>query len=108
MKFGIAFANTGPFTDPVLAVEFAQAAEAAGFESLWTVEHVIVPSAYESAYPYDPSGATLIRRILPRRSLVLPAPRRESRPGFIPGASLFGAKPLAPGVLAGVLSPVAR
>ena len=56
MKFGIAFANTGPFTDPVLAVEFAQAAEAAGFESLWTVEHVIVPSAYESAYPYDPSG----------------------------------------------------
>ena len=56
MKFGIAFANTGPVTDPVLAVEFAQAAEAAGFESLWTVEHVIVPSAYESAYPYDPSG----------------------------------------------------
>ena len=30
--------------------------EAAGFESLWTVEHVIVPSNYESAYPYDPSG----------------------------------------------------
>ena len=56
MKFGIAFANTGPFTDPARAVEFAQAAEAAGFESLWTVEHVIVPSNYESAYPYDPSG----------------------------------------------------
>ncbi len=56
MKFGIAFANTGPFTDPAKAVAFAQAAEAAGFESLWTVEHVVVPSAYESAYPYDPSG----------------------------------------------------
>ena len=56
MKFGIAFANTGPFTDPARAIEFAQAAEAAGFESLWTVEHVIVPSNYESAYPYDPSG----------------------------------------------------
>jgi probable F420-dependent oxidoreductase len=56
MKFGIVFANTGPFTDPVKAAAFAQAAEAAGFESLWTVEHVVVPSGYESAYPYDPSG----------------------------------------------------
>lgn len=56
MKFGLAFANTGPFTDPVKAVAFALAAEAAGFESLWTVEHVIVPTAYESAYPYDRSG----------------------------------------------------
>lgn len=56
MKFGIAFANTGPFVAPAAAVEFAQAAEAAGFESLWTVEHVVVPAGYESAYPYDRSG----------------------------------------------------
>ena len=56
MKFGIAFANTGPFAHPAAAVEFAQAAEAAGFESLWTVEHVVVPSGYDSPYPYDPSG----------------------------------------------------
>jgi probable F420-dependent oxidoreductase len=56
MKFGIAFSNTGPFAQPAAAVEFAQAAEAAGFESLWTVEHVVVPSGYQSAYPYDPSG----------------------------------------------------
>ena len=56
MKFGIVFANTGPFTDPAKAVVFARAAEAAGFESLWTVEHVVVPDNYESVYPYDPSG----------------------------------------------------
>ena len=56
MQFGIAFANTGPFAHPAAAVEFAQAAEAAGFESLWTVEHVVVPSGYDSPYPYDPSG----------------------------------------------------
>lgn len=56
MKFGIAFANTGPFTKADKAMEFAQAAEAAGFESIWTVEHVVVPSNYESAYPYHPSG----------------------------------------------------
>ncbi|MCC5954080.1 MAG: LLM class F420-dependent oxidoreductase [Acidimicrobiia bacterium] len=56
MKFGLAFANVGPFIDPDAAAGFARAAEEAGFESLWTVEHVVVPSGYESAYPYDPSG----------------------------------------------------
>ncbi len=56
MKFGIVFANTGPFCDPAAAVDMARAAEAAGFESLWTVEHTVVPAGYESTYPYDPSG----------------------------------------------------
>ena len=56
MKFGIVFANTGPCNDPVFAAEFARAAEAAGFDSLWTVEHVVVPAGYQSSYPYDPSG----------------------------------------------------
>ena len=56
MKFGIVFANTGPFCDPTSAVAFARAAEAAGFESLWTVEHTVVPVGYESTYPYDKSG----------------------------------------------------
>lgn len=56
MKFGIIFANTGPFTQPERALELARAAESAGFESLWTVEHVVVPKGYGSKYPYDPSG----------------------------------------------------
>jgi probable F420-dependent oxidoreductase len=56
MKFGVAFANIGPFVDPVEAVGLAQAAEAAGFESIWTVDHVVVPAGYRSKYPYDPSG----------------------------------------------------
>jgi probable F420-dependent oxidoreductase len=56
VKFGIAFANTGPFASADGAVAFARAAEAAGFESLWTVEHVLVPSGYASAYPYSPTG----------------------------------------------------
>ncbi|MEE2777120.1 MAG: LLM class F420-dependent oxidoreductase [Acidobacteriota bacterium] len=56
MKFGIMFANTGPFTSAAGAAGLGQAAEAAGFESLWTVEHVVVPKGYESAYPYDESG----------------------------------------------------
>ncbi len=56
MKFGIMFANAGPFADPGPAVALARAAEDAGFESLWTVEHVVVPKGYRSPYPYSPSG----------------------------------------------------
>ena len=32
------------------------AAEAAGFDSVWTFEHVVAPRGYESRYPYNPSG----------------------------------------------------
>lgn len=56
MKFGLQFANTMQFAARAGLVELAQGAEAAGFESVWTVEHVIFPDGYESTYPYDPSG----------------------------------------------------
>ncbi len=56
MKFGIAFANTMQFAEAEGAAQLARGAEDAGFDSLWTVEHVIVPKDYESSYPYDPSG----------------------------------------------------
>lgn len=56
MNFGLAFANIGPFVEPDAAVGLARAAEAAGFESIWTVDHVVVPAGYRSRYPYDPSG----------------------------------------------------
>lgn len=56
MKFGMMFANTGPFVTAAGAVELAREAELAGFESLWAVEHVIWPAEYSSRYPYSPSG----------------------------------------------------
>jgi probable F420-dependent oxidoreductase len=56
MNFGIAFANAGPAVEPDYAASFAQLAEGLGFESLWTVEHVVVPAGYESAYPYARDG----------------------------------------------------
>ena len=56
MRFGVAFANILGFSGPAGAVAMGQAAEAAGFDSLWTVEHVLVPVGYESTYPYDDSG----------------------------------------------------
>ncbi|MEX2293380.1 MAG: LLM class F420-dependent oxidoreductase [Acidimicrobiales bacterium] len=56
MKFGVAFANVGPMAYAEGAVALAQAAEANGIESLWTVEHTIVPAGYASTYPYSPTG----------------------------------------------------
>ncbi len=56
MKFGLMFANTGPFVQPEGLTLLAQTAEEVGVESLWTVEHVVVPKGYESAYPYSADG----------------------------------------------------
>jgi probable F420-dependent oxidoreductase len=56
MKFGLRYCNTGRYVDPAKAVELVQAAEAAGFESVWTVEHTVVPAGYASAYPYSADG----------------------------------------------------
>lgn len=55
-KIGIAYANAGPLANPASAAALAEAAEAHGVESLWTVEHVVVPVGYESEYPYAKSG----------------------------------------------------
>src|SRR2546426_360756 len=56
MKFGLRYASLGRYANGRAAVELAQAAEEAGFDWLWTVEHVIVPRDYQSKYPYSPSG----------------------------------------------------
>jgi probable F420-dependent oxidoreductase len=56
LRFGIAFANIGPFVEPEAACHLARTAEAVGFDSVWTVDHVVVPAGYRSTYPYDPSG----------------------------------------------------
>ena len=57
MKFGLRYCNTDKYaTDTALAVELVQAGEEAGFESAWTVEHTVIPSGYESVYPYSESG----------------------------------------------------
>jgi probable F420-dependent oxidoreductase len=56
MRFGILFANTGQAVHPDAAATLASIAEENGFESLWTVEHVVVPAGYRSTYPYGRSG----------------------------------------------------
>jgi len=56
MKFGLRYASLGKYANGPAAVELAKAAEEAGFESIWTVEHVVVPRDYQSKYPYSPTG----------------------------------------------------
>jgi probable F420-dependent oxidoreductase len=56
MKFGIMYANGGPFAYPEMLTHLATTAERVGVESIWTVEHVVIPVGYKSTYPYDPSG----------------------------------------------------
>ena len=55
MKFGIAFANSGAFSDPALMGHLATTAERCGVESLWTVEHVAVPVNH-TPYPGSKDG----------------------------------------------------
>lgn len=56
MRYGIVFANTGPLGTAEGAAALAEACDRHGVESVWTVEHVVVPSGYESEYPYSRDG----------------------------------------------------
>jgi probable F420-dependent oxidoreductase len=56
IKLGLMFVNSGPFNDPRLFTHLVKTAERTGFESLWTVEHVVIPQDYKSPYPYSSSG----------------------------------------------------
>ncbi|HUI25771.1 MAG TPA: LLM class F420-dependent oxidoreductase [Candidatus Kryptonia bacterium] len=56
MKFGLLYVNVGPFAFPEMLTHLATTAERVGVESIWAVEHVVVPVGYQSTYPYDPSG----------------------------------------------------
>lgn len=55
MKFALHFGNLA-FPDGPGAKRLAQAAEQAGFESVMAIEHVVIPSEYDSVYPYHSSG----------------------------------------------------
>ena len=55
MKFGLAFASSIAIDGPG-ALEICRRAEAAGFESLWGGEHVVLPSTIASRYPYTADG----------------------------------------------------
>jgi probable F420-dependent oxidoreductase len=56
VKFGIMFASVGAFAGAEGAAAIATAADEMGLESIWSVEHVVIPDGYQSRYPYNESG----------------------------------------------------
>ncbi|MCG8587980.1 MAG: TIGR03619 family F420-dependent LLM class oxidoreductase [Proteobacteria bacterium] len=54
MKLGYFGINVGPCSDPDVAAPVARAAEAAGYDSLWTGEHVVLPDPQAPPSPAPP------------------------------------------------------
>jgi len=51
LALGLFSMTTGPCTYPDAAARVARAAEAAGFDSLWGGEHVVLPVGYATDHP---------------------------------------------------------
>jgi probable F420-dependent oxidoreductase len=61
MRFGLLAPCQGRFlSSPERVAAYSQAAEDAGFESLWVFEHAVIPADYASRYPYNPEGRVAI------------------------------------------------
>ncbi|PYN96337.1 MAG: LLM class F420-dependent oxidoreductase, partial [Candidatus Rokuibacteriota bacterium] len=54
MKFGLHSVNLFTCADPDAAARLGRAAEAAGFESLWTADHVVLPDPPVAGRPMAP------------------------------------------------------
>lgn len=54
MKFGLYGINVGPCADPEVSARVARAAEAEGFESVFTAEHVVLPDPQAPPSPVGP------------------------------------------------------
>jgi probable F420-dependent oxidoreductase len=61
MKFALHFGNN-TFPDLAGATRLARLAEAAGFDSVLAVDHVVFPDNYTSTYPYSASGRLPVGR----------------------------------------------
>lgn len=57
IQVGMMFANGARSAEPDHALVLAQAAESLGYESLWAVQHIVVPVEHDSEYPYSESGS---------------------------------------------------
>ena len=59
MKIGLFAVNYGTCGDSASAVRIAQAAEAAGLESVWTGEHIVLPDPSLPSFPLAPETPML-------------------------------------------------
>ena len=65
MRFGLHLPNAGLVPEGAGLVRVAQAAEAAGFDSVWLFDHLFTPTNLESKYPYTADGSYLMVAELP-------------------------------------------
>jgi alkanesulfonate monooxygenase SsuD/methylene tetrahydromethanopterin reductase-like flavin-dependent oxidoreductase (luciferase family) len=79
MRLGLVHINMGPMSQPDALVAAARAAEAAGFDSVWAGEHIVLP---------DPQAPPSPR----------PSPACE-RPAWLGGAVVFKHPAEQPGQL---------
>ncbi len=59
MEFGYFGINIGPLADPDAMLRLARSAEAAGLDSVWTGEHVVLPDPQVPPSPAPPSSPML-------------------------------------------------
>ena len=56
MHFGFALPCRGPLAKPDIVLKLAQTADRLGYSSIFVSDHVVLPAATRSVYPYHPSG----------------------------------------------------
>lgn len=56
MGIGCVYPNRGVLATPEHLVRFGHQAEALGFDTIWTSDHIVVPTEVHSPYPYHPTG----------------------------------------------------
>lgn len=56
LRIGARVPNSGALPSQVGIPAMARAAEAAGFESLWVSDHIVMPSSFASRYPFSADG----------------------------------------------------
>lgn len=56
MRIGARVPNSGALPSQLGIPAMARAGEAAGFESLWVSDHIVMPSSFASRYPFSADG----------------------------------------------------
>lgn len=70
MECGVVLSNSGPMAKADVLIPAAEHAEALGFETLWTSDHLVLPVESETHYPYVPAGTNV--RLDPRHAFLDP------------------------------------
>jgi probable F420-dependent oxidoreductase len=65
MDFGLHLPNAGLLPEGRGILRVAQAAEAAGYHSVWLFDHLFTPAKLDSSYPYSPDGSYALNAELP-------------------------------------------